>query len=290
MTGFSDAYYSDYLGRPAEFVAAAKWGYLYQGQHYRWQKARRGTPSLDLAPARFVNFIQNHDQVANSGRGQRAHQLTGPGRFKALTALTLLGPWTPMLFQGQEFAASAPFYFFADHQPELAQLVFKGRVEFLAQFKSLSTPEAKQLIRDPADPATFAACKLDLGERRRHSEVHALHRDLLALRRQDAAFRAQLPRGVDGAVLGDSAFVLRYFVAGGADRLLLVNLGRDLELQPAPEPLLAPPAGRSWHMAWSSEAVAYGGCGTAALERDDGWHIPGEAAVVLTATQAGVSP
>ena len=75
-----------------------------------WQQQRRGT-AFDLTPAVFVIFLQNHDQIANSGRGLRCHVLTSPGRYKALTALLLLGPGTPMLFQGQEFAASSPFSF-----------------------------------------------------------------------------------------------------------------------------------------------------------------------------------
>lgn len=106
LTGRNPAYYTDYLGSSQEFISAFKWGYLYQGQRYAWQKKRRGTSALDLGPAHFVTFIQNHDQVANSGRGQRCHELTSPGRYRALTALMLLGPGTPMLFQGQEFAAS----------------------------------------------------------------------------------------------------------------------------------------------------------------------------------------
>src|SRR5207302_631434 len=100
LSGHNEAYYTDYLGEPQEFVSAVKWGYLYQGQRYRWQKKRRGTPALDLPPSNFITFIQNHDQVANSARGQRCQQFASPGRFRALTALLLLGPGTPMLFQG----------------------------------------------------------------------------------------------------------------------------------------------------------------------------------------------
>jgi maltooligosyltrehalose trehalohydrolase len=120
LTSRSEAYYSDYCGTPQEFISAAKYGYLYQGQRYKWQKKRRGTPALDLEPAVFVNFFENHDQVANSARGKRIWQSTSPGRFRAMTALLLLMPSTPMLFQGQEFSASAPFVYFADHKPELA--------------------------------------------------------------------------------------------------------------------------------------------------------------------------
>jgi maltooligosyltrehalose trehalohydrolase len=287
LTGRNEAYYTDYRGTPQEFISALKYGYLYQGQYYKWQKQRRGTPSLKLPPAHFVTFTQNHDQIANSGRGERAHALTSPGRWRALTALLLLGPGTPMLFMGQEFAASSPFLYFADHNQELAPLVCKGRAEFLAQFRSLATPEAQAVLRDPCDPQTFELSKLDLSERERHAEIYALHRELLRLRRSDPVFRAQRPGGLDGAVLGDEAFVLRFFgeAAGQLDddRLLLVNLGRDLHLHPAPEPLLAPPAGMHWEVLWSSEDPHYGGLGTPPLDTNEGWRLPGHAAVVLKA-------
>ncbi|HEX8148544.1 MAG TPA: malto-oligosyltrehalose trehalohydrolase, partial [Pyrinomonadaceae bacterium] len=228
LTGRSEAYYSDYKGTPQEFVSAAKYGFLYQGQRYRWQRHRRGTPTFRIAPHAFVSFIQNHDQVANSARGLRAHRLTSPGRLRAMTALMLLLPSTPMLFMGQEFAASAPFHYFADHEPELAEKIRRGRVEFLAQFRSIATRETRTRLPDPGDPATFERCKLDLSERAAHREVYELHRDLLALRRADAVFSAQEPRSLDGAVLSGEAFVLRYFGDAGDDRLLVVNLGSDL--------------------------------------------------------------
>ncbi|HKB89466.1 MAG TPA: malto-oligosyltrehalose trehalohydrolase, partial [Opitutaceae bacterium] len=83
MTGRNEAYYTDYRGTPQEFVSAVKWNYLYQGQHYSWQKQRRGTPAVGTPPADFINFIQNHDQIANSGLGLRLHRLTSPGRYRA---------------------------------------------------------------------------------------------------------------------------------------------------------------------------------------------------------------
>src|SRR5207248_1373765 len=114
LKGHNEAYYTDYLGKPQEFISAAKWGFLFQGQHYSWQKKRRGTPGLDLAPANFVTFLENHDQVANTGRGLRVRLLTSPGLYRAVTALLLLAPGTPMLFQGKEFGSTRPFCFFAD--------------------------------------------------------------------------------------------------------------------------------------------------------------------------------
>src|SRR6185437_14287834 len=155
-TGKNEVYYTDYLGGAQELISAVRHGFLYQGQRYKWQKKRRGTPALDIAPAAFINFIQNHDQIANSAKGQRLHDLTTAGRYKAITALLLLAPGTPMLFQGQEFAASTPFLFFADQKKELAALVKDGRREFLAQWRSLDRPDLA--IADPANPATFESC------------------------------------------------------------------------------------------------------------------------------------
>jgi maltooligosyltrehalose trehalohydrolase len=279
VTGRNEAYYTDYHGTPQELVSALKWGYLYQGQRYSWQKQRRGTPAFGVSPAAFITYIQNHDQVANSGWGLRLHQLTSPGRCRAITALLLLARATPMLFQGEEFASSSPFLFFADHRPDLAKAVRKGRAEFLTQFRTLATPEMQRLVPDPADRATFERCKLDLNEREAHSEAYTLHCDLLRLRREDSVFRKQ--GSFDGAVLGSEAFLLRFFDAENGDRLLLVNLGLDLHLCIVPEPLLAPPERKRWDILWSSESPKYGGAGTAAVETEDGWRIPGQAAVVL---------
>ncbi len=282
LTGRCESYYTDYRGSPQEFISAFKYGYLFQGQWYSWQEKRRGRPGFDLPPAAFVTFIQNHDQVANSGRGMRAHQLTSPGRYRAMTALLLLAPGTPMLFMGQEFAASTPFLYFADHTPGLANLVQAGRAEFLEQFRTIADPQMRDQLAPPHDRRTFERCKLDFSERERHADLYLLTRDLLKLRREDPAFQAQSPRGVDGAVLGEQAFVLRYFRDNGLDRLVVVNFGRDLHLLTCPEPLLATPEGMRWRTVLSTEDPRYGGGGTPAVDTEtEGWRILGEAAVVL---------
>ncbi|MGD9614163.1 MAG: malto-oligosyltrehalose trehalohydrolase [Alphaproteobacteria bacterium] len=288
LTGRREAYYTDYRGAPGEFIAAAKYGFLYQGQHYVWQGKRRGAPSLDLPAETRVVYLQNHDQVANSANGLRVHALTSPGRWRAMTAYLLLMPGIPMLFQGQEFAASAPFLYFADHRPDLVEAVRRGRAEFLSQFPSIADPELRRRLTHPADEDTFRRCILDLTERERHAPAYALHRDLLALRRDDPVLRRR-PARVDGAVIGEQAWVLRFFAeataAPGTDndaaRLLIVDLGRDLALAPMPEPLLAPLEDRVWQILWSSEAPCYGGGGTPPLYRNGVLHIPGESALVL---------
>jgi len=281
LTGHHEAYYSDYRGRPSEFVAAAKHGFLYQGQRYQWQRNARGTPTFDLPAESFVVFLQNHDQIANSGTGERCHALTSPGRLRAMTAYFLLMPGIPMLFQGQEFGASSPFFYFADHESGLSQDVREGRRRSLAQFPSLATSEMRAELADPGDIDTFRRSVIDLGERQRHASIYALHRDLLELRRTDPVL-GQRPCRIEGAALTDEAWMLRFFSRSGADRLLIVNLGRDLLLGPAPEPLLAPIEGQAWRLLWSSEAPVYGGSGGPAQDAVGDWLISGQSAIVLT--------
>lgn len=247
-TGEREAYYTDYRGTADEFVAMAKSGFLYQGQWYSWQKNNRGTPSGDIPPEKFICFLQNHDQVANSATGERIQFRTSPGIVRALTALLLLGPDTPMLFQGQDFASSAPFLYFADHKAELARAVEKGRREFMTQFPSIATDK----LAPPHDPSTFERCKLDHSEREKHPDAVALHRELLRLRRPVTH--------VDGAVLNERALFLRF----DADRLLIVNLGSAFDLADVPQ--------GQWEIQWSSEPVSL-------------WRIPAEAAVLLEAVR-----
>jgi maltooligosyltrehalose trehalohydrolase len=286
LTGKNEAYYTDYAGTPQEFISAIKWGYLYQGQHYKWQKQARGTPAFGLDATAFVHFLENHDQVANSAYGDRMHKLSSPGRYRAMTALLLLAPQTPLLFQGQEFAASTPFLYFADHAGELASAVRNGRAEFLMQFPSIALPAVQAVLDDPSALRTFERCKLDLSEREKHAAAYGLHRDLLQLRRSDPVFSAAGRRTVDGAVLGAEALVLRFFSEEGGDRLLIVNLGGELELDIAPEPLLAPCSGSRWRTAWSSDAPRYGGYGVAPIESDSAWRIPAQTALVLAPAPA----
>jgi maltooligosyltrehalose trehalohydrolase len=286
-TGRREAYYTDYYGTAQELLAAAKHGFLYQGQRYAWQKKRRGMPARDLPPWRFINCLENHDQVANSLRGEHLWKNTSPGRHRALTALLLLGPWTPMLFQGQEWNAATPFLYFADHKPELARLVKEGRAAFLKQFPSCATPESQCDLGDPADATRFERCRLDWDERAApaHAQALALHRDLLALRREDPILRAYVRGEIrfDGATLGSECLLLRLFAEDEAqDRLILVNLGAELHLASAPEPLLAPPLGCRWKMRWASELPRYGGIGAPAPESEDGcWTLAAHAALLL---------
>ena len=282
LTGRGEAYYADTRGDPQEFISALKYGFLFQGQYYHWQRDVRGTPALHLPQRSLVTFLQNHDQVANSARGLRGPALTSPGRWRAMTALLLLGPNTPMLFQGQEFNASSPFTFFADFEADLAVAVRKGRGKFLMQFPSVAPLVQAGLLDDPKADATFERCRVDFAERETHRDAYALHIDLLRLRREEAAFRAQGRYGVDGCVLSASAFALRFFTPDHTDdRVLVVNVGADVDRSSIADPLLAPPADSEWSIRWSSEDLAYGGGGTPEIQPDSQWFFPAESAIVL---------
>jgi maltooligosyltrehalose trehalohydrolase len=291
LTGRAEAYYSDTRGEPQELISAAKYGYLFQGQHYMWQRKARGSPALDLPPARFIVYLQNHDQVANSARGLRGHQLASPARWRAMTALLLLMPGTPMLFQGQEFSASSPFLYFADFADDLADAVKKGRAEFLLQFPSIASYAAATSLDPPGNRATFERSKLNLAERHTHAPAYRLHRDLLRLRRETLAFREQRKGAVDGAVLGPAALVLRYSPQSPMEaRLLIVNLGADLNRPSFAEPLLAPVADTEWEVVWSSLHPDYDGTGLSRFLAEGPWCIPAECAVVLAPTARHSGP
>jgi maltooligosyltrehalose trehalohydrolase len=284
MTGRHEAYYSDYRGRAQEFVSAAKYGYLFQGQFYWWQDAERGMPALGAHPAAFVSFLENHDQVANSAQGSRMRYESSAGLYRAMTGLLLLGPWTPLLFQGEEFGATSPFVFFADiGDDNLREAIRAGRFEFLAQFPSIAGAEVQRALPVPTKRETFELCKLNLAERETERPFYDLHRDLIRLRREDSRFQKQIPRGVDGAVLGERSFLLRYFGEANDERLLIVNLGPAQSLVPGPEPLLAPPFGFEWAMVWSSDDNRYGGPGATKPISEEGWSLPAEATIALRA-------
>jgi maltooligosyltrehalose trehalohydrolase len=284
LTGRREAYYTDTRGEPQELIACAKYGFLFQGQYYSWQQQPRGAPAWSLRPWNFVTFLQNHDQIANSARGARGHTLTSRARWRAMTALLLLGPGVPMLFQGQEFGASAPFLYFADFDGDLAAAVSKGRREFLAQFSTITDFANRDALADPSDPSTFERCRLDWRERETHRYSYALHTDLLRLRREDPAIKLHGGSGIDGTVLSPRAFALRFFTPDHSeDRLLVVNLGSDIRRKSFADPLMAPPDGSDWVVAWCSEDPAYGGGGVPdILPKNGHWLVPSESATLMT--------
>ena len=166
LTGHAEAYYSDYRGSAQEFLSCAKWGFLYQGQYYTWQKKTRGTAALDCR-----RRSSSRSREPRSGGELRARHAPAPadqpGPLPRDDRLLLLLPGTPLLFQGQEFGSTKPFLFFADHAGQLGKDVRKGRAKFLAQFPSMADDAAQALLCDPADPDVFTRSTLDHSERDR---------------------------------------------------------------------------------------------------------------------------
>jgi len=289
LTGRREAYYSGHAGRPQEFISSAKYGVLYQGQYYAWQNAPRGTDCRRAEPWQWITFLENHDQVANTLLGTRPKSQSRPGTYRAMAAYWLLTRGTPMFFMGQEYGTDRPFLYFSDQKEEIRDKVRCGRLTFLKQFASIrDTENAAQLMPDPGSPETFRRCKL-LHEDRTTEEAAqycSFFRDLLQLRREDPSIAQRYQSTLDGAVLSDDCFLLRYFGKNPQqklDRLLLINLGPTLKLEHLPEPLLAPPEHAEWTMIWNSERPEYGGSSVFFPITDSGWEISGPAAILLAA-------
>jgi maltooligosyltrehalose trehalohydrolase len=182
LTGESRGYYRDYDGSMHAIADALTHGYVFRGRYSPSRDLSVGRPPIGLRGRNLVVALQNHDQVGNRAGGERLHQLVDLGRVKAAAALVLLGPAIPLLFQGEEWAASSPFPYFADHDdPRLADAVRRGR---RAEFAALGWSEADVL--DPEARSTFERAKLDWEEveREPHASTLSFYRELLALRRE----------------------------------------------------------------------------------------------------------
>jgi maltooligosyltrehalose trehalohydrolase len=185
-TGETDGYYADYAEHPvAQFGRALAEGFIFQGQASRFRKGElRGEPSTHLPPGAFVSFVQTHDQVGNRAFGERIGALADPALLRAATACVLLSPHAPMLFMGEEYAASTPFQYFCDFGPELAEAVSKGRRDEFGGFAMFADEAVRARIPDPNAESTFLASKLRWEERLQppHSEWLADIRQMLAVR------------------------------------------------------------------------------------------------------------
>jgi maltooligosyltrehalose trehalohydrolase len=281
LTGRCEAYFTDYRGTAFEFAAMGRWNLLYQGQWYSWQKKRRGSDARHLPSSAFVSFLENHDQVANTGFGKRLCYEVGASLWRAMTGLLLLGPQIPMLFQGQERASMEPFMYFADHEGDLAEAVRKGRLEFLSQFPSLRDENILRRMPAPSDEGAFRWCQLQWTDSRNAAESLKLHSDLLRLRRDDPVLSAL---GTSETAIATSAptpavTVLRY-ERERDERLVLMNLG-SLTMLEMNDPLLAAPAGQRWEMTWCSEHAEYGGRGIVESFGDGQWKLQPHCAWLL---------
>ncbi len=204
LTEDRDGYYADF-GRIADLAKAFHRPHVLDGRYSAFRRRRFGAPADDVAPHGFVVYSQNHDQVGNRVYGDRM-----PGRARPLAAFcTLLSPFVPLLFMGEEYGELAPFQFFSDHiDPDIAQATREGRRQEFAAFTAFGSE-----LPDPQDPAAFERSKLT---RRPDAGLERLYRELIAVRRT-------LPRGSPAETEYDE--LARWLIVRRADYELVCNFG-----------------------------------------------------------------
>jgi 1,4-alpha-glucan branching enzyme/maltooligosyltrehalose trehalohydrolase len=225
-TGETDGYYVDYADAPLRHLGRClAEGFAYQGEvsAYRGHVAR-GEASAHLPPQAFVSFLQCHDQVGNRALGERIGRIAPAAAVRAAAAVTLLAPAIPMLFMGEEFAATSPFPFFCDFGDELRNTITDGRRREFARFARFADPAMQATIPDPNSEATFLSAKLDWNalDDAVHASWVAYYRELLRLRREVVVPRL---RG-----MGNGAARFELAAAGGLRVAWQLNDGTRLRL------------------------------------------------------------
>ncbi len=261
VTGETEGYYRDFADAPLDrFGKALAQGFIYQGQASAFRDgAARGESCAGLPMQAFVSFLQTHDQVGNRALGERLHALGDPLRVRTALACVMLSPHVPMLFMGEEFAASSPFLYFCDFGPELARQVADGRRAGFRQFAAFASEAARAAIPDPNAEDSFTSSRLRWDELliEPHRQWHAETRQLLALRRKQLF---DLTRdGCFAHAFSCTAALLRVSWALGPEAKapaghlhLLAHFGADTLAE------VAPPPGRVLHADGIDTAAAVG--------------------------------
>jgi maltooligosyltrehalose trehalohydrolase len=249
VAGDSEGYYADFSGTTADICESVQSGWFFRGQRSKHLGRRRGTDPTGIAPRRFVVCLQNHDQVGNRACGERLHHQIPAAAFRAAAVLLLCAPETPLLFMGQEWAATTPFLYFTDHEPKLGRLVTNGRRREFESFSAFTDPKVRARIPDPQAPETFLASRLDWTEieREPHASILRLHRALLRLRRTEPALRRADWKGVEARPLDEDCLSLRRR-APGSELLVIVRLRGAGGVAVPP-----PTRWRRWRLLFSTE-------------------------------------
>jgi maltooligosyltrehalose trehalohydrolase len=236
VSGETDGYYADFAPLSALVKVCTK-GFFHDGTWSSFRGRAHGHPIDPRIPtSRLVTFGQDHDQIGNRAAGDRLSQSLDDGGLAIAAVLTVLTPFTPMLFMGEEWAASTPWQFFTSHpEPELGRATAEGRI---AEFEAMGWDES--VVPDPQDPETFLRSKLDWSERDtgRHGRLLALYRALIAL-------RSSLPALTDpsfAAVAATADDDERWFRLRRGDIEILVNFSeetRTLDVGDSPEVLVS---------------------------------------------------
>jgi maltooligosyltrehalose trehalohydrolase len=256
LTGEREAYYANYTGRLEDVAATIEQGFLFQGQPRPATGDLRGTKVTDEPARAFVFCSENHDQVGNRALGERLAHLIDREHYLVASAVLLFVPETVLLFQGQEFAASSPFQFFTEFNPELGRLVTEGRRKEFAGFAAFADSARRERIPDPQAESTFQRSVLNWADRETNAEVLDLYRTLLHLRRDDPVLRHQDRALTRARAQTDDVLAIRRW-HNGAERLLLANFGdgatsgSDGDMQ-----ALGVAAGSRWDMVYATPNVA----------------------------------
>jgi maltooligosyltrehalose trehalohydrolase len=258
MTKEDEGYLGYFRGTIEELVQTLREGWLFTGQLQK-DGIPRGTSGADLAPERFVCCISNHDQVGNRAFGDRLNQIVSPASYRAVSGFLLLSPYTPMLFMGQEWAASSPFCYFTDHEPRLGRRVTEGRRKEFAQFSEFRDPAKRRKIPNPQAASTFRKSKLHWRELKKleASAVLCLYRDFLRFRVERLRERGRGSWVVDQ--VADSTIAIRYSTPEAPGLLILVQLVPAQTVLTLDRDVLRPGRDLSWGLALSSNAAQYGG-------------------------------
>jgi maltooligosyltrehalose trehalohydrolase len=258
MTKEHEGYMGYFKGTMEELVKTIREGWLYTGELQK-DGIRRGTPGADIEPEHFIHCISNHDQVGNRAFGDRLNKVVPPAAYRAASALLLTGPYTPMLFMGQEWAASSPFLYFTDHHDELGRGVTEGRRQEFADFSDFADPKKRARIPDPQALKTFTDSKLIWTqlEQWTHAETLRLYRDFLRFRRTKLKDRRR-GRWLVGQV-SRRAIALRYRRPKRGDILILAQLLPNETILELTNELVRPAQGRTWRFEISSNEPIYGG-------------------------------
>ncbi len=224
LTGERGGYYADF-GRMADVAKALRKAFVYDGKYSGYRDRVHGRQVEGLPLWRFLGFAQNHDQVGNRATGDRLHMQTTMGRVKIAAALVLTAPFVPLIFQGEEWAASSPFLYFTDHEEALGRLVSEGRKKEFAAFGW--KPEE---IPDPQAESTFLQSQLKWDEiaEPEHSGVLGWYRELIALRRAESDF-------VNGTIEVEFDEAARWLMLRRGRFVIAVNAGPDTVKLAAPK-------------------------------------------------------
>ncbi|PIQ96046.1 MAG: malto-oligosyltrehalose trehalohydrolase [Nitrospinae bacterium CG11_big_fil_rev_8_21_14_0_20_56_8] len=222
LAGDREGYFQDFSGTVADLSQTLRLGWFYTGQTSAFRNAPRGSNPEGIPLPRFVHCIQNHDQVGNRALGDRLNSQTGLPASRAATAVLLFSPSTPLLFMGQEWAATTPFCYFTDHPEALGKLVTEGRRNEFRHFKAFSKPDQRRRIPDPQDPQTFFNSRLNWEEKETgaHRGMLNLVRCLLTLRRSEPALKWGPDASFETGFESDS-FLFLFRASGNHPPLLL---------------------------------------------------------------------